>query len=57
MKALRGLYAITPESLARAQLQRWQWTETDYQRCVELLREQLPVYEAEAGFFPPKARS
>jgi DNA repair photolyase len=29
------------------------WTEDDYRRCVERLRQHLRVYEAEAGFFPP----
>jgi DNA repair photolyase len=39
--------------LARDELTRWSWTEADYQRCVERLRERLTMYEAEAGFFPP----
>ena len=38
---------------AREKLDKLQWTEADYRRCVERLRERLQVYEAEAGFFPP----
>ena len=29
------------------------WTEDDYRRCVARMRESMPVYEGEAGFFPP----
>jgi DNA repair photolyase len=40
---------------ARRLLQEREWTEGDYRRCVEQLRQQLHVYEGEAGFFPPCA--
>lgn len=40
---------------ARQELLNRRWTEADYRRCVERLRERLTVYEAEAGFFPPPA--
>jgi DNA repair photolyase len=29
------------------------WTEDDYRACVARMREVMPVYEGEAGFFPP----
>lgn len=29
------------------------WTADDFARCVQELRKRLPVYEGEAGFFPP----
>jgi DNA repair photolyase len=38
---------------ARALLDERRWTEDDYRGCVAKLRRHLPVYEAEAGFFPP----
>jgi DNA repair photolyase len=31
------------------------WGPADYRRFVDRLRERLPVYEAETGFFPPPA--
>jgi DNA repair photolyase len=34
-------------------LARWNWTENDYRRCLERLRERRRVFEAEEGFFPP----
>jgi hypothetical protein len=50
-----GFGADTAEP-ARELLQSMHWTDTDYQRCVERLRERLEVYEGEAGFFPPDVR-
>jgi len=47
-----GFGADTGEA-ARALLAERCWTEENYQHCVELLRRQRQVYEAEAGFFPP----
>jgi DNA repair photolyase len=47
-----GFGADTAEA-ARTLLAERRWTADDYHRCVELLREHLHVYEAEAGFFPP----
>jgi DNA repair photolyase len=29
------------------------WTSTDYQACVQRFQERRPVFEGEAGFFPP----
>jgi DNA repair photolyase len=42
-------------STALAELQRRNWTEADYARCVAELRRKLTVYEGEEGFFPPPA--
>jgi len=39
---------------ARQLLQSRRWTEEDYRACVERLRQHGPVYEGEAGFFPPR---
>jgi DNA repair photolyase len=49
-----GFGADTGEE-ARRLLEERRWTEEDYQRCVDRLRQRLTVYEAEAGFFPPPA--
>jgi DNA repair photolyase len=38
---------------ARRLMEERRWTEDDYRRCVEQLRQRLEVFEAEAGFFPP----
>ncbi len=54
--ARSGFTADTGE-LARELLAARRWTEDDYHRCVERLRQSLRVYEAEAGFFPPNARA
>jgi DNA repair photolyase len=40
---------------ARQLLAKWGWTPDGYRRIVELLRTRVPVYEGEAGFFPPAA--
>jgi DNA repair photolyase len=48
-----GGFGADTGAAARELLAQWQWTEEDYRRCVELLRQQRQVYEAEAGFFPP----
>ncbi|HJT76269.1 MAG TPA: radical SAM protein [Gemmataceae bacterium] len=47
-----GFGADTGEAARRLLAER-RWTEDDYRRCVERLRRHLPVYEGEAGFFPP----
>jgi DNA repair photolyase len=39
---------------ARKLLAERRWTEEDYRRWVELLRREQTIYEAEAGFFPPR---
>jgi hypothetical protein len=38
---------------ARNLLRERGWTEDDYRRCVDRMRESMLVYEGEAGFFPP----
>jgi DNA repair photolyase len=48
-----GGFGADTADAARLLLRQRQWTEDDYQRCVELLKRKLHVYEAEAGFFPP----
>jgi DNA repair photolyase len=53
--ARSGFGADTADA-ARALLDERRWTEDDYRRCVEKLRQHLHVYEAEAGFFPPTSR-
>jgi DNA repair photolyase len=40
-------------TVAREQLAEMLWTEADYRRCLERLRERVEVFEGEAGFFPP----
>jgi DNA repair photolyase len=50
--ARTGFGADTAEP-ARALLSRWNWSEEDYRRCLQRLRQARQVYEAEAGFFPP----
>ncbi|MBY0524247.1 MAG: radical SAM protein [Gemmataceae bacterium] len=48
-----GFGADTGEK-ARKLLAEGRWSNADYVRCVQGLRERMPVvYEAEAGFFPP----
>ncbi len=48
-----GGFGADTGAAARQLLTERQWTEEDYQRCVDLLRKQRQVYEAETGFFPP----
>jgi len=48
-----GGFGADTGAAARQLLAQRRWTEEDYRRCVELLRKQRQVYEAEAGFFPP----
>jgi DNA repair photolyase len=48
-----GGFGADTGAAARQLLAQRRWTEENYQRCVELLRKQRQVYEAEAGFFPP----
>src|SRR5262245_16426772 len=47
-----GFGASTGEN-ARSLLAKRRWTTNDYRRCFRKLRDQLKVYEGEAGFFPP----
>jgi DNA repair photolyase len=49
----RSAFGADTGEKAREELRRREWTEEDYERCVQRLRERLTVYEAEAGFFPP----
>jgi DNA repair photolyase len=48
-----GMYGANTSEEARCLLRQRGWTSADYERCVEMLRRHLPVYEGEAGFFPP----
>jgi DNA repair photolyase len=48
-----GGFGADTAARARVELDRRQWTEEDYHRCVAVLRQRLPVFEAESGFFPP----
>lgn len=48
-----GFGADTGEA-ALELLARFEWTVADYRRCVDRLNRELTVFEAEAGFFPPK---
>jgi DNA repair photolyase len=48
-----GGFGADTGASARQLLAEHRWTGENYQRCVEMLREQRHVYEAEAGFFPP----
>ena len=47
-----GFGASTGEKARRLLAER-RWTNNDYWRCFERLRERMQVYEGEAGFFPP----
>jgi DNA repair photolyase len=47
-----GFGADTGER-ARRLLAELRWSEEDYRRCVGRLKEYLPTFEGEAGFFPP----
>jgi DNA repair photolyase len=38
---------------ARQRLAKCQWTMENYGRCVNQLRQWMPVFEGESGFFPP----
>lgn len=51
-----GGFGADTSAAARELLAERRWTGDDYRWCCERLREQLPVYEAEAGFFPPPER-
>lgn len=51
--ASQGGFGADTGAAARQILAAGSWGAEDYQRCVALLRRQLHVYEAEAGFFPP----
>lgn len=48
-----GCFGADTGPLAREILRRFAWTHADYCRFRDLLRCYLPVYEGEAGFFPP----
>jgi hypothetical protein len=47
-----GFGADTGE-VARRLLRERGWTVDTYRACVEQLKQDLPVFEGEAGFFPP----
>lgn len=48
-----GGFGADTGAAARALLAQRGWTEKDYQRVTERLREHREVFEGEAGFFPP----
>jgi DNA repair photolyase len=48
-----GGFGADTAARARHELDRRQWTEDDYHRCVDVLKQRLSVYEGESGFFPP----
>jgi DNA repair photolyase len=48
-----GKFGADTGERARQLLVEVNWTPADYQRFVERLRQDLTVYEGEAGFFPP----
>lgn len=48
-----GGFGADTGTAARQLLTQRGWTEVNYRRCVELLKGQRQIYEAEAGFFPP----
>ncbi|HYT88256.1 MAG TPA: radical SAM protein [Gemmataceae bacterium] len=50
-----GQFEANTGEAARRLLAERRWTDDDYRRVVELLRQHLQVYEGEAGFFPPPA--
>jgi DNA repair photolyase len=49
-----GGFGADTGAAARRLLAQRRWTEDDYQECVARLRQHLPVYEGEEGFFPPQ---
>lgn len=48
-----GGFGADTGAVARRMLGEMRWTKDDYQRFVERLRERVPAFEGEAGFFPP----
>jgi DNA repair photolyase len=48
-----GAFGASTGAEAKKLLQDRQWTGEDYERCIAQLRRQIPVYEGQAGFFPP----
>jgi DNA repair photolyase len=51
----QGGFGADTSAAARRLCAELHWSADDYRRCFEQLREKLPVYEGEAGFFPPPA--
>jgi DNA repair photolyase len=51
----RGGFGADTGAAARRLAAERNWTGDSYRRCVELLRRDLTVFEAETGFFPPGA--
>ena len=48
-----GKFGADTGDAARQLLSENGWSNSDYLRTRELLRREMPVYEGEAGFFPP----
>ena len=51
-----GKFGADTGASARGVLSEIGWGPDDYRRFVDRLRQDLTVYEAEAGFFPPPER-
>lgn len=49
----RGGFGADTGPLARQLMQQFNWNTSDYLRFRDLLRQYMPVYEGEEGFFPP----
>lgn len=49
----QGGFGADTGKVARQALARRAWSHADYQRCLNLLRDRIQLYEGEAGFFPP----
>jgi len=52
-----GCFGADTGPQARQLLQQFDWDTSDYLRFRDLLRQYLPVYEGEEGFFPPGSTS
>jgi DNA repair photolyase len=52
-----GCFGADTGPQARQLLQRFEWNTFDYLRFRDLLRQYMPVYEGEEGFFPPGSSS
>jgi DNA repair photolyase len=48
-----GAFGASTGAEAKKLLHDRQWTAENYKRCIEQLRRKIPLYEGEAGFFPP----
>ena len=51
-----GAFGASTGEAARRLLAQRRWSSADYRGWVDVLRQRLPVYEGEEGFFPPPFR-